>query len=126
VDATDTFFAELRQVGRDPRMHRATGTVRFDLDQGGAATHWLVSMAKGEIDVTERNGNGNQRGPAPDAVIHTDRKLFNKILTGQANAMASILRGLVGVEGDPELIVLAQRLFAVVAAPASTGGGPRA
>jgi hypothetical protein len=125
VDATDTFFDELQRRGHDPRLRRATGTVRFDLDQGKDTKHWLLSIVKGDIGVTDQNGNGNRRQPAADAVIHTDRKLFNKIVTGEANAMASTLRGLVGLEGDPELIVLTQRLFAFTTNPVPMGGGSR-
>ena len=35
-----------------------------------------------------------------DAVIRCDKALFDDIVTGQANAMAALLRGAIGVEGD--------------------------
>ena len=37
---------------------------------------------------------------AADAVVATDRELFNRIVTGEANATAAILRGTVVVAGD--------------------------
>ena len=49
---------------------------------------------------------------AADCVVTTDRPLFEAIVRGEKNAMAAILRGEIGIKGDPELLVLFQRVFA--------------
>jgi hypothetical protein len=40
-----------------------------------------------------------------------DQALFEQIVTGRENATAALLRGLIDVEGNPQLLVLFQRLF---------------
>jgi putative sterol carrier protein len=107
----DDFFAELGRRGHEPMLRRISGTIRFDLDHGGKSDHFTVTVAKGDLSVSRRNA-------AADTVIHTDRALFERMVTGRANASASMLRGLVGVSGDLELATLAPRLFAAGAAPA--------
>lgn len=104
MDRAETFFAELPERGHEPLLFRMIGSVRFDLDTEERTDRWLVTLAKGTISVAPRNGEA-------DAVIHTDRRLFNRFLTGEANPMASMLRGLMRVEGDPRLGVLGRRLY---------------
>ncbi len=41
----------------------------------------------------------------------TDREMFSRLVTGQANATAAILRGTVIVTGATELLVRFQRVF---------------
>ena len=104
--ATDRFFDDLRRRDHEPALRRARGTVRFDLHHQRDTDHWLVAIDRGNLTV--RRGLGQD----PETVIRTDRELFDRIVTGRANAMASALRGLLGFTGDPELAVLVQRLFA--------------
>jgi hypothetical protein len=40
-----------------------------------------------------------------------ERPLFNKLARGDTNAMAAVLRGEIGIKGDPELLVLFQQMF---------------
>ena len=51
-----------------------------------------------------------------DCIISAEKAAFDKVASGQTNAMASFLRGAMAVEGDPRLLVRMQRLF-----PAPTG-----
>jgi hypothetical protein len=106
----EEFFAEVEAREHEPFLRRISGTIRFDLTSGSNGTrngaeHWTVAIDKGDLSVSRRNGKA-------DTVIRTDRKLFERIITGQANAMASLLRGVAFVEGDPELGVLSDRLVA--------------
>ena len=48
---------------------------------------------------------------AADCVIGGDRALFDAIVGGRMTAMVALLRGQLAVDGDPELLVLTQRLF---------------
>ena len=103
----DDFFAALGRQGHAPMLRRVTGTIRFDLDHGRDTDHFTVAVAKGDVSVSRRTS-------AADTVIHTDRHLFERLITGRANATASMLRGLLGVSGDMELATLTRRLFAAV------------
>ena len=53
----------------------------------------------------------SRRHAKADCTIRTDRELFVGMVTGRVNAMAALLRGQVGVEGDPNLLLQFQRLF---------------
>ena len=86
-------------------LRKATGTLRFDLVDGTNESSWLVAVKKGDVSVSQAKGKA-------DCVVTTDRPLFNAIVRGERNAMAAILRGEIGVAGDPELLVLFQRVFA--------------
>ena len=105
MDAVEEFFAEVKGRGYDPRLRRATGTIRYDLENNGRGLDsWAVTVTKGDLEVSHRKAKA-------DTVVTTDRRFFAKILSGRANAMASAMRGLVTVEGDPQLAVLSIRLF---------------
>jgi putative sterol carrier protein len=107
---TAAFFAELAERGHEPLLHAASGTVRFDLRDGENVERWLVAIDRGTVSVTRKREKA-------DCVVFTDRRLFDRIVTGQANAMTAFLRGLIGLEGDPQLLLLFQRLFPGPAQP---------
>lgn len=104
VDATAEFFGELGGRGREPLLNKASGTLRFDLRDGKRVDRWLVAVKKGDVTVSRRNVGA-------DCVVSTDRALFDGVASGKTNAMAALLRGAMGVEGDVQLLVLFQRLF---------------
>jgi putative sterol carrier protein len=103
-DTTAEFFDGLRRRGHEPLLEKATGTVRFDLTDQGKTARWKVTIAKGDLSVSRENGEA-------DCVFRAERQVFEGIVTGDVNPMAALLRGTVGVQGDPELGVLFQRLF---------------
>jgi len=49
-------------------------------------------------------------GPA-DCVVGGDRAAFDAIVGGRMTVMVALLLGVLSIEGDPELLVLTQRLF---------------
>ena len=111
MDAVEQFFAEVKGREHEPTLRRISGTVRYELTNGNGSPNgngadtWMISIDKGDLSVSHRTGKA-------DTVVRTDRRLFERIVTGRSAAMASMLRGLVFVEGDPELAVLSSRLFA--------------
>jgi putative sterol carrier protein len=109
ADATAGFFDELGRRGREPLLEKARGTIRFDLVDGTRTRRWLVTLDKGEVSVSRRNA-------AADCVVRADRKLFEAMVRGDVNGMAAYLRGELTFEGDPEFLVLFQR---VVPGPAT-------
>ena len=105
-DSTEEFFAELGRRKHEPMLRKATGTVRFDLvDDTDQTAHWLVTMKKGDVSVSREAADA-------DCIVTTDKPLFDAIVRGERNAMAAILRGEITLEGDRELLVLFQRVFA--------------
>jgi len=104
TDETSEFFDRISQPMPRPSMGGVTATLRIDLDRGKATEHWLVTINKGNISVSNKNVKA-------DAVMHTDKEIFDRLARGEANAMASVLRGLVAIEGDQKLLIIFQRLF---------------
>jgi putative sterol carrier protein len=104
TDTTVEFFDALVERGHEPKLEKATGTVRFDLRDGKKIDRWLVSIVKGDLAVSRRNVGA-------DFVVSTDKAVFDDIASGKTNAMAALLRGAISVEGDTQLMVLIQQLF---------------
>ena len=104
ADTTAQFFEELGRRGHEPLLQHATGTIRFELAQGKRTDRWLVSIKKGDITVSHGNGEA-------DTVVNADEALFHRLVSGEQNAMAALLRGAVGVEGRVQLLAQFQRLL---------------
>ena len=104
TDTTTTFFQALDERGHEPALEKATGTIRFDLTGGERTTRWLVAIDNGDVEVSRRSARA-------DCVVRVDGALFARIASGEANAMAAVLRGAIDIEGDPALLVAFQRLF---------------
>jgi putative sterol carrier protein len=102
--ATDEFFEGLSQRGHDPLLETTTGTVRLDLTKNGKVERWLLTIDKGDVDVSHRR-------TAPDCTVIAPAELFDRIASGEENAFAAALRGDVVVGGDTKLLVRLQRLF---------------
>jgi putative sterol carrier protein len=105
ANATTEFFTALAARQHEPALAKATGTVRVDLTDGRRRTGgWLIAIDKGDVEVSRRRGEA-------DCVIRVERGVFDGIVSGRVNAIASVLRGAVQLEGDLRLLVLFQRLF---------------
>ena len=104
TDSTAEFFQELGRRGHEPLLEKATGIVRFDLVDGRRTERWLVTLDRGDVSVSRKNA-------AADCIVRGDRSLLEAMATGEANAMAAYLRGELPLEGDPELLVLFQRVL---------------
>jgi putative sterol carrier protein len=104
TDPTARFFEELAARGEEPLLRKASGSTRFDLVDGKRTLHWLVSVDRGRIAVSQKNASA-------DCVIRTEKAVFDKVASGALNGVAAVLRGDIGVEGDWRLLVRIQRLF---------------
>jgi putative sterol carrier protein len=104
TDATTEFFSALEARQHEPLLEKAQGTMRFDLASGKRTTRWLVEIDNGDLSISHRNAKA-------DCVVRAKKSLFDGIATGQQNAMAAVLRGEVGIEGDRTLMVRFQKLF---------------
>jgi len=104
---TEKFFDELARRGNEPLLHRANGIMRFDLENGNGKDgkqSWFVTVKRGEISV-------GRDGERADSACRLSKAVFERLVTGEQNAMSATLRGLLMIEGDPELFVLFQRLL---------------
>ncbi|GGK06826.1 hypothetical protein GCM10010123_40710 [Pilimelia anulata] len=102
-DVTTAFFEELAESGYEPMLRRATGTIRFDLESDDRVTQWMVAIDHGVPAVSRKKGRA-------DCVVRADAALFDKVVTGEANTVAAMLRGRIAATSEkPELLVLFQR-----------------
>ena len=104
TDVVAAVFDELAAIGHAPHLENVNATMRFDVKDGGKTQRWLVTVKKGDVQVSRRNA-------AADLVIRCDRSLADRLVTGKANAMSAVLRGELTVEGSADLLVLIQRLL---------------
>jgi putative sterol carrier protein len=102
--STAEFFDNLGRRGHEPLLERVTATVRFDITDGDRTEHRLIRIDRGDIGVEVSDG------PA-DCVIVAGRAVCDDVVSGRTSALAALLRGEAAFEGDPELMVLMQRLF---------------
>jgi putative sterol carrier protein len=102
-ETTAELFESLGRRGHEPLLEQAQGTLRFELENG-QPQRWLVEVDKGDVVVSHANRKA-------DATIRADATLFDQIVRGEVNAMAAVLRGAVKIEGDPQLLMLFQRIF---------------
>jgi hypothetical protein len=103
-DAIAEFFDNLGRVGYHPLWRRLIGTIRVELVDEDRIDEWNVAIDKGDVSVT-RNGN---RGAC---TVRVDRSLFAKLVRGETNAMAAVLRGDILVAGDVEMLFALQQAF---------------
>ena len=96
-------FESLGRRGHEPLLEQAQGTLRFELENG-QPQRWLIEVDKGDVAVSHANRKA-------DATVYVDAQLFDRIVRGEVNAMAAVLRGAVRVDGDPQLLMLFQRVF---------------
>jgi putative sterol carrier protein len=105
ADTIERFFQELEEKGHQPLLGKVRGTVRFDLADGdGEVDHWLMTVDHGDFTITHGEGEA-------DCTMRTDRTLFEKLITGEENALAATLRGALVCAGNVELLFAIQRIF---------------
>jgi hypothetical protein len=98
------FFDDMGRRGHEPLLERVRATVRFDITEGRRTEHRLVRIDHGDIRVSVADG------PA-DCVLGGDHAVFDAIVSGRTTVMVALLLGVLAIDGDPELLVLTQRLF---------------
>jgi putative sterol carrier protein len=103
-DPVEEFFAGLGQRGFEPLLKHNSGSIRFDLLDGGTTDHWRVFIDKGTLTV----GRGEA---AADSALTLDRSTLVDVIAGKQNLMNVIILGQAGITGDTERIVSFQRLF---------------
>jgi len=103
-DPTTLFFDDLALRGHEPLLAGASGSIQFDLNEGKKVDHWHVTIHKGNLSVSKKDGKS-------DAIVGVDKAFFDRLVRGRENAMAATLRGAMVVKGDLGLLILFQRIF---------------
>jgi len=114
-DPTERFFAAITAYGHAPLLRKASGTTRFEIVDGKRTSRWFVTVDRGDLSVSRRYAD------EPDCVVRGDKALFERIVSGKANAVAAVLRGDLAIDGDWRLLVWMQRLFPGQRRPRGTG-----
>ncbi|MCO1596585.1 SCP2 sterol-binding domain-containing protein [Micromonospora sp. RHAY321] len=105
TEAAERFFESL--PARAPEVLRGlvAGTLQIDLATDEQTTeHWLVRMRPGTVEVS-RN-----RGPA-DAIWYSSAALFDRLVTGEAQGVAAVLRNESTFSGNVVLFLAFRRFF---------------
>ena len=123
ANPTEEFFEGVARRGHEPMLERLSATVRWDIITGDRIEHRVIRIDHGDLTLTVE--------PEPaDCVISMERAVCDDVVTGRTSWLAALLRGTAAVEGDPELMILTQRLFLRQAAPTAgrsdvAGASPR-
>ncbi|MFF3851913.1 hypothetical protein [Micromonospora sp. NPDC002575] len=104
TEATERFFATL--PARAPAVLRGPvrGTLLLRLTSGADSEHWRVEMAPGSARVTR------DTGPA-DAYWFGSADLFDRLVTGRAHGISSMLRNESTLAGDVLLYLVFRQFF---------------
>ncbi|MEV4122009.1 SCP2 sterol-binding domain-containing protein [Micromonospora sp. NPDC049645] len=104
MSATSAFFDRLAVACRDPRFSKVSGSVRFDIRDGGHLEQWLLDIDHGRMRVMKSGG------PAT-TVIRVSAPVAEAMARGEVNGLAAITRGEILVDGDLGLALRIGRLF---------------
>ena len=124
VDATKEFFADLEDNTYQPLLEKISGLLRFELDDGKRVEQWHVDVRNGNVTVAHNPKSGDaDLVPEADCVMITSKRLFDNLAAGRKNAMASVLRGELVVDGDIQLLLMFQRVLPSPPGPANVESG---
>ena len=104
TDPVAEFFDGLAAREHEPLLEKAAGTFRLDVLDGKRTERWFLTLAKGDLAGVARPRRGGRRHARRAAARREARP-------GKANALSAVLRGAMTVEGNPDLLVLFQRLL---------------
>jgi putative sterol carrier protein len=110
------FLEELGRRGHLEVFEQVKGRLRLDLADGRETDSWLVAVDQGNVRVSR----GRQDA---DCVVYAERIFFDRFVTGEANALAALLRGVIEIEGNLQLALMLGR--ALPGPPHSTWRGHR-
>ncbi|WP_422737129.1 hypothetical protein ACN263_27430 [Micromonospora sp. WMMD729] len=104
TEATQRFFESLPARARTVLRGPVAGTLQIDLGIDHQTEHWLVRMRPGEAQATR------ERGPA-DAIWYSSAALFDRLIAGESQALAALLRNESTFSGDVKLFLAFRRFF---------------
>src|SRR5262249_37403444 len=96
TSATERFFEALATRQHEQLLEKVSGTVRFDISHGKQTDHWMVTIKKGDVEVSRDDSDA-------DSIVRLPKNLFDRLATGEVNAFTALLRGEASAEGNLEL-----------------------
>lgn len=108
-DRVARFFEELGRRGHEPLLDRMHAVGRVELSDGGHTERWLLAVRGGYITVSKGGGEADA-----DWVMKADRGAFERVIHGDAGALAALIRGTLSVQlaNPDQKLALITRLFA--------------
>jgi SCP-2 sterol transfer family len=118
TDPSEAFFDKLRVVGRVPALARVSGTLRLELADGRRTEKTQITVHRGHVTV------GPPAGRA-DCMVAAHRRVWDALVTGEAQPLTAFLRGALAAAGDPGMLITMRRLLAAAGVPELASGRPR-
>ncbi|XTZ16222.1 SCP2 sterol-binding domain-containing protein [Micromonospora echinospora] len=103
-EATEQFFASLPARAPDIIRGPIDGTIQINLAADGRTEHWYVVLRDQEIQVSR------EQRPA-DAVLESSADLFDRLVTGNAQGLAAMLRNDTTLSGNVLLFLVFRAFF---------------
>jgi putative sterol carrier protein len=97
-------FQLLGKTQASSLMRETQGTLEFDLAEAG---HWQMKMDRGAVSVTEGTPE------RPDCVLATDPEEFVRIVRGDDNIVAAMLRGAIQLSGNLTVAMSLRRVLPI-------------
>ncbi|WP_406073041.1 hypothetical protein [Micromonospora sp. NBC_01638] len=104
TEATERFFESLPSRAPDVLGGLIDGTLQIDLGSDHRTEHWLVRTRPGSVQVSRA------RGPA-DALWYSSAALFDRLISGEAQGLAAVLRNESTFSGNVVLFLAFRRFF---------------
>ncbi|SCE86642.1 SCP2 sterol-binding domain-containing protein [Micromonospora chokoriensis] len=104
TEAAERFFESLPARAPDVLVGLPEGTLQIDLGSDHQVEHWLVRMRAGSVQVSR------ERGPA-DAIWYSSAALFDRLISGEAQGVAAVLRNESTFSGNVVLFLAFRRFF---------------
>ncbi|MEV4755214.1 SCP2 sterol-binding domain-containing protein [Micromonospora sp. NPDC049559] len=97
ADPTNDFFSRLPRGDHPFLPDKYSGTLRVDLRVDHRTEHWYLTVLDNDVQVSRRSNQA-------DAILQTDKALFDELVSGRRAVKAALLRGAITVEGDLRML----------------------
>jgi hypothetical protein len=104
TEAIERLFAWLDRRGHEPLLEHLDGTLRFEISNGERTDEWSVRTEHGNLRVSRERVDA-------DCVVRGTRALFEDLADRRTDGITATLRGELMLDGNPEMLVLVQRIF---------------
>jgi putative sterol carrier protein len=110
TEATERFFASLparapEALRNSPELRdMVTGTIQIDLTADAVTEHWQVRISPGTAQVSRDREHA-------DAHWTSSCQLFDRIVTGETQALAAVARNEATFSGNVLLLLMFRRFF---------------
>ncbi|MET7952234.1 SCP2 sterol-binding domain-containing protein [Micromonospora sp. NPDC005324] len=103
MQAIERHFARLDGT-HYPSLSSTTGSLRFDVSCPGGSRYWWVETRDGNVEVSDKNDSA-------DCIVVADEEPMARVVTGEDNAIALLVRGTIAVSGNLLLFLKLQKVL---------------